>query len=217
MTLNDFFTLLRGAAMTIELAAGTIPAATLLATLLVILAVSSQPLLRLAYRGLLWVIRGTPLALLALLVFYALAAHAIRIGPVFAGILVLSIYFSVLYAEVIRGALRAIPRSTFDSARGLGLPSRHMLRKVIVPLLLRQGLPAYVNMCVMTIKSSSILSIIGVWELTYASREIVERNLAVFPVLSTAAALYFVICFAADRYGRWVERRLERRGFSAQL
>lgn len=214
MTRNDFMMLLRGAWMTIELAAGTIPLATLAAALLILLALSRRRALRMLYRCVLWLVRGTPLALLALLVFYALAAHAIHIPPALAGILVLSIYFSVLYAEVIRGAVLAIPRSTMDSARSIGLPPRYTLQKVVLPIILRQGLPAYVNVCVMAIKSSSVLSIIGVWELTYASREIIERNLEVFQVLCTAAALYFVICFGADRCGRWVEQHLARRGFS---
>jgi polar amino acid transport system permease protein len=66
----------------------------------------------------------------------------------------------------------------------------------------------------MTVKATSVLSIISVWELTLASREIIERTLAVFTVLSVAAALYFVMCFGIDRIGRRVERRLALRGFA---
>ena len=65
----------------------------------------------------------------------------------------------------------------------------------------------------MMVKASSILSIISVWELTLAAREIIERTLLVFTVLGIAAALYFLMCFGVDRLGRLTERYLMRRGF----
>ena len=89
-----------------------------------------------------------------------------------------------------------------------------MFRQVIVPLVVRYTLPPYVNVCVMTVKASSVLSIISVWELTLAAREIIERTFAVFTVLGLAAALYFVMCFGIDRLGRRLERRLALQGFA---
>jgi polar amino acid transport system permease protein len=68
----------------------------------------------------------------------------------------------------------------------------------------------------MTVKASSVLSIISVWELTLAAREIIERTFAVFSVLGLAAALYFVMCFGIDRLGRRLERHLTARGFAEQ-
>jgi polar amino acid transport system permease protein len=61
-----------------------------------------------------------------------------------------------------------------------------------------------------------VLSIISVWELTFAAREIIERTLAVFTVLGLAAALYFVMCFGMDRLGRYAEARLMLRGFAGE-
>jgi polar amino acid transport system permease protein len=69
----------------------------------------------------------------------------------------------------------------------------------------------------MAVKASSVLSIISIWELTLASREIIERTLDVFRVLTVAAALYFVMCFTIDRAGRILERRLAARGFASDL
>jgi polar amino acid transport system permease protein len=68
----------------------------------------------------------------------------------------------------------------------------------------------------MMVKASSVLSIISVWELTLAAREIIERTLQVFTVLGTAALLYFLICFAVDRLGRRAERHLMHRGFMGE-
>ena len=61
-----------------------------------------------------------------------------------------------------------------------------------------------------------MLSVISVWELTLAAREIVERTLEVFPVMIAASCFYFVMCFSIDRIGRRMERQLALKGFSGE-
>ena len=206
--------LVHGAAVSLALAAGAVVGGTLLAIALTVLAFSRMAALRALYRVYVYVVRGTPLLVLALLLFYALPALDLRTGPYIAGTLVLTIYTAALFAEVFRGGVLAIPRPQWESARSLGLPPLAMFRKVIAPLVVRYTLPPYVNVCVMTVKASSVLSIISVWELTLAAREIIERTFAVFTVLGVAAALYFVMCLGIDRLGRRLERRLAAPGFA---
>ena len=206
--------LVHGAAVSLALAAGAVIGGTLLAVGLAVLAFSRLRALRAFYRVYVYVVRGTPLLVLALLLFYALPALNLKTGPYIAGTIVLTIYTAALFAEVFRGGVLAIPRPQWESARSLGLPPLAMFRKVIAPLVVRYTLPPYVNVCVMTVKASSVLSIISVWELTLAAREIIERTFAVFTVLGVAAALYFVMCFGIDRLGRRLERRLAVRGFA---
>jgi His/Glu/Gln/Arg/opine family amino acid ABC transporter permease subunit len=213
LSLSTLVILLKGAAVSLGLACAAIVCATLLAVVLTLLAFSRVLPLRLFYRLYVYVIRGTPLLVLAMLVFYALPAFDLRTGPYLAGVLVLGIYVAALFAEVFRGGILAIPRPQWESARSLGLPPSAVLRKVIVPLVLRYTLPSYVNVCVMAVKATSVLSVISVWELTLAAREIIERTLAVFTTLGAAGAFYFVMCFAIDRAGRRAERRLAQRGF----
>ena len=206
--------LVHGAAVSLALAVGAVVGGTVLAIGLTVLAFSRLAALRGFYRVYVYVVRGTPLLVLALLLFYALPALDLRTGPYIAGTVVLTIYTAALFAEVFRGGVLAIPRPQWESARSLGLPPLAMFRKVIVPLVVRYTLPPYVNVCVMTVKASSVLSIISVWELTLAAREIIERTFAVFTVLGLAAALYFVMCFGIDRLGRRLERRLALQGFA---
>ena len=206
--------LVHGAAVSLALAVGAVVGGTVLAIGLTVLAFSRLAALRAFYRVYVYVVRGTPLLVLALLLFYALPALDLRTGPYIAGTVVLTIYTAALFAEVFRGGVLAIPRPQWESARSLGLPPLAMFRKVIVPLVVRYTLPPYVNVCVMTVKASSVLSIISVWELTLAAREIIERTFAVFTVLGLAAALYFVMCFGIDRLGRRLERRLALQGFA---
>ena len=205
--------LLQGAAVSLGLAAAAIAGGTLFAIALTVLAFSRFAVVRAFYGLYVYVVRGTPLLVLALLVFYALPAFDLRTGPYIAGTLVLVMYVGALFAEVFRGGVLSIPRPQWESARSLGLPPLAKFRKVIAPLVTRYTLPPYVNVCVMTVKASSVLSIISVWELTLAAREIIERTFAVFTILGIAAALYFVMCFGLDRLGRRLERRLMVRGF----
>jgi His/Glu/Gln/Arg/opine family amino acid ABC transporter permease subunit len=208
--------LLQAAGVSLLLAVAAIVSGTAFATLLTTLAFSRRVPVRLFYRLYVYVVRGTPLLVLALLVFYSLPALNLRSGPYVAGVLVLTLYVGALFAEVFRGGVLAIPAPQWESARSLGLPPLAMVRQVVLPLVLRYTLPPYVNVCVMTVKATSVLSIISVWELTLASREIVERTLAVFTVLVAAGALYFAMCLAIDRLGRRLERRLMLRGFTGE-
>jgi polar amino acid transport system permease protein len=206
--------LAQGALASLLLAAAAIAGGTLLAIGLAALAFSRFATVRAAYRVYVYVVRGTPLLVLALLLFYALPALDLRTGPYVAGTLVLILYTGALFAEVFRGGVLAIPRPQRESARSLGLPPFAMFRKIVVPLVARYTLPPYVNVCVMTLKASSVLSIISVWELTLAAREIIERTFAVFTILGLAAAFYFVMCFGIDRLGRRLERHLALKGFA---
>lgn len=213
MSPGSLLLLVQGAAVSLLLAAAAIAGGTLLAIGLAPLAFSRLAVFRAVYRLYVFVVRGTPLLVLALLVFYALPALDLRTGPYIAGTLVLIMYVGALFAEVFRGGVLAIPRPQWESARSLGLPPLAKFRKVIAPLVTRYTLPPYVNVCVMTVKASSVLSIISVWELTLAAREIIERTFAVFTILGVAAALYFIMCFGIDRVGRRLERHLMLKGF----
>ncbi len=208
--------LLKGAGVSLALALTSTALATVLGAALTALGFSRFAALRALYRLYVYVVRGTPLLVLALLIFYALPALDLRTGPYVAGVLVLTLYVGALFAEVFRGGVLAIPRPQWESAKSLGLPPAAMLKRVIAPLVVRYTLPPYINVCVMTVKASSVLSIISVWELTLAAREIIERTLAVFTVLGVAAALYFIMCFGLDRLGRRLERRLMARGFAGE-
>jgi len=206
--------LAHGALVSLLLAIVGVIGGTILALLLNLLAFSRIAAARALYHIYIYFVRGTPLLVQALLIFYALPAFNVHIGPYVAGGIVLSLYVGALFAEVFRGGVLAIPRTLWESARSLGLPPMPLLRKIVIPLVLRYTLPPYINVCVMTIKASSVLSIISVWELTLAAREIIERTLEVFPVLGAAACFYFVMCFSVDRLGRHVERRLALKGFA---
>ena len=216
MTSSTLWLLAQGAAVSLYLAFVGVIGGTVLALLLNLLAFSRFRPVRWCYYTYIYFVRGTPLLVQALLIFYALPAFGLRLGPLAAGALVLTLYIGAMFAEVFRGGVFAIPRTLWDSARSLGLAPVPVLRRIVIPLVMRYTLPPYINVCVITVKASSVLSVISVWELTLAAKEIVERTLDVFPVMIAASCFYFVMCFSIDRVGRRMERRLALKGFSGE-
>jgi len=118
-------------------------------------------------------------------------------------------------AEVVRGGLAAVPRGQYEAAQALGLPYWRMMALVIMPQALRVALPNIVNVFIALFKDTSLVSIIGIFDLMRtieAAR--VDAHWAT-PVTSVtgyafAAMLYFACCYGMSRYARGVETRLAR-------
>ena len=155
-------------------------------------------------------VRGTPLLVLVIGVYYVLPYTGAELDAVSGGVIVLSFYHGAFMSEVFRGALLAVPRGQWDAGRALGLHGFPLLWLVIIPLALRAAVPPYINSCVMLVKSTSIVSVIGLWELTLAGRQAVERTQAPFQIFAGVAAIYFMICYGLTRLGRVLEARAAR-------
>ena len=137
--------LLKGALATLILAIVGIGGGTVLGVGLAGLSFGRAWPLRFLYRLYVFVTRGTPVLVLALLVFYGLPAMNFALGPYVAGCIVLVIYGSAFFAEVFRGGVLAIPAAQMESGRSLGLPPGAFFRKIIAPIAFRYALPPYVN------------------------------------------------------------------------
>lgn len=110
---------------------------------------------------------------------------------VFAAI-TLSLYAGAFISEELRGGLRAIPKTQYESARSIGLSFSQTLFLVIIPQAVRHALPPVVSQSLSLYKNTSVAAAIGVAELMYRSREITTETFRVFEVFSIATAVYFV-------------------------
>ena len=155
----------------------------------------------------LYVMRGVPLLVLLFAMYYALPYTGIDLSPRIGGILVLAAYFSAFMAEIFRSAILAVPKGQWDAARAVGFHGRRLMTDIVVPQALRLAAPSYVNTMIMLVKGTSLVSIIGLWELTMAGRQIVERTLASFQVFGTIALIYFVLCYGLALAGRYLAKR----------
>jgi len=204
----NFGYLLRGAVVTVGLAAATIVPSAVIGMLLALAKVFGGITVRAIVDVYLYVIRGVPLLVLLFFMYYALPYSGIDVPPLFGGVLVMSLYFGAFMADIFRAAILSIPRAQWDAARSLGMRRRLMFRIVIYPQVFRLAAPPFVNTCILLVKSTSLVSIISLWELTLAGREVAERTFAPLQIFGGVAIIYFVLCYALSRYGLYLEERM---------
>jgi His/Glu/Gln/Arg/opine family amino acid ABC transporter permease subunit len=152
--------------------------------------------------------RGIPQLVLIFAIFYGLPALGLQVSAIVAGILALSLFCGAHMSEIIRGGIDSIPRGQTDAGKGIGLTFVQRLRHVIFPQALGRILPAWVNTAGEIVKSSSLVSLVSVVDLTMAIQQIVGRTREALLFYAVAAALYFAINFTLSTVGRRLERRV---------
>jgi len=206
--IHNFAYLLRGAEFTLLLSGGSIALSTAIGVGVALLHVFAAAPVRLLVEFYLFLARGIPLLILLFAMYYMLPYVGIDLQPTVGGILVIGVYYGAFMSQVFRAAILSLPKSQWDAARGLGMRGLLMLQIVIFPQAFRIAAPPFVNTCMQLIKSTSLVSIIGLWELTMAGRETVERTLAPFQIFAGVALIYFCLCYSLAAYGRYLENRL---------
>jgi His/Glu/Gln/Arg/opine family amino acid ABC transporter permease subunit len=206
--LHSYWYLFRGAGMTLLMAGAAVVPATVLGVLLALAQIFGRGATRTAVMAYIFLVRGIPLLVLLTFVYYLLPLTGIDLPPFWGVVLVLSCYYAAFMSEAFRAGILSLPQAQWDAAKSLGMGRGQMLRIVIFPQALRLAAPPFVNLCVNLVKATSLVSIVGLWELTMASREVVERTLAPFQIFIAAAAIYFCICYTLALYGKHLERRV---------
>lgn len=162
-------------------------------------------------------IRGTPLMIQLMFLFYGLPLVGIRfpeIGgiPNFdrfaAGIFAMSVNSAAYVAEIIRSGIQAVDIGQTEAARSLGFKYWQALRMVVLPQAVRNILPALGNEFVTIIKESSIVSVIGIADLMYRTNGVIAITYVQLESLAVAAILYFVLTFVTSRFIALAERRM---------
>jgi polar amino acid transport system permease protein len=155
-------------------------------------------------------LRAVPLLLQIFFIFFGLPAVGLRIPTFPAAVLALSLWMMANTAEVVRGGIQSIPRGQTEAARSTGLSAVQALRFVVIPQALRRMLPPHVGLCTILIKDTSLAAIIGVFELTRAAQETIERTFRSFEIYLLAAALYFCLSYPLSLLADRAEARLRR-------
>jgi len=192
--------------MTLLMAGASIIPATICGILLALVQVFGRQYARSIVVGYLYLVRGIPLLVLLTFTYYLLPLTGIDLPPFWGVVVVMALYYAAFMSEVFRAGILSLPRGQWDAARSLGMTRRQMLQIVIFPQALRLASPPFISLCANLVKATSLVSIVGLWELTMASREIVERTLAPFQIFLGAAAIYFCICYTLALYGKYLER-----------
>lgn len=160
------------------------------------------------FTGFVWCIRGTPLFVQVLIIYYALPeVIGIALAPFTAGVIALGINSMAFISEIVRGGINAIPEGQWEAAYVIGLKPWQTLRGIILPQILRINLPSLMNELTALIKETSILMVIGVAELTKVSRDIVTRELDPMTIYLAAAAIYLTLTSSATLAAQFFQKR----------
>lgn len=192
---------------TAALAIAALAISSLFGGLIVMARRSSFLLLRSMALGLVEVIRGTPL-LTQILFFFYVIAHGIGLeNRLVVGVLILSLFSSAYTAEMIRGGIEAIPLSQWESAKVLGLTRFQTYRYVILPQVFRHLVPALTGQLASLIKDSSLLSIIGIRELTMAAQQVNAATYCTLESYFPLACGYLLLTLPLSLGSRWLEKK----------
>jgi polar amino acid transport system permease protein len=156
--------------------------------------------------------RGVPLLVQLLLVYYFLPYVGIDVPPLVAAIGTLGLASGAYVSEIFRGALNAIPRGQAEAAQALGFSPPSIWQRVLLPQMLRISVPAQVNELILLLKASSLISVVGVTELTRTSHTFAASTYRPFEVYLTAAAIYLAMNLVLAASGALLERRLAAAG-----
>jgi polar amino acid transport system substrate-binding protein len=203
-----FEQLLRAAVLTVELALCAMPLAVVAGLVIAVGRLYGPRWVAAPLAVFVEVIRGTPVLMQLLIIFYVLPQVGVRLPPFWAGVLGLAINYAAYEAENYRAGLLAIPRGQLEAALALGMSRRTALRRVVLPQAVRLVVPPVTNDFISLFKDTSICSVIGVVEL--ASR---YRTLAVnYPGVVLQLGLMMAAMYLAMSYPlSLLARRLERR------
>lgn len=156
------------------------------------------------------VIRGTPIVVQVMFLYFALPVLAsIRIDPLSAAMIAIVINAGAYIAEIVRGSLQSISRGLAEAGLALGLPRWKVLLYIVGPLAFRRLIPPLGNQFIISLKDTSLFIVIGVGELTRTGQEIMAANFRAVEIWSAIAIMYLIMTGSLTLMLRFIERRMK--------
>lgn len=146
-----------------------------------------------------WIMRGTPLMLQLLFVYFALPMVGILLPDIAAALLAFILNYAAYFAEIFRAGIQAVPRGQFEAARVLGMSAPLTMRRIILPQVLRITLPPVSNETINLVKDTSLVYILAMNDLLRVARTIVQREFDMTPFL--IAGIFYLTMTAVLTYG----------------
>jgi polar amino acid transport system permease protein len=199
---------LKGLWMTVAVSGVSLVMGTIFGLLLGIVRASHNKFLVAIVGAYVAVIRGTPFVVQIFIVFFIFPEWGIQLDAFPAAILALTILGTAFICEIVAGGIKAVPKGQWEAAASSGLTVYQQLRHVILPQSLQTILPPLVGQYVLLIKDSSVVSVIGVVELTRVGWVTVVRIPEGLMVFSLVGILYFCISYPLIRLSNRLEKKM---------
>ncbi len=197
----------QGAALTLVVTALSLSFALLLGVLTALGRLSRQPFAFAVATFYASFFRGTPLLVQVLLIYLALPQVGVILDAFTAGVLALSLNYGAYLAEVIRSGILSVPAGQREAALSLGLPRRVIWTRIIAPQAMRVIIPPAGNNFISMLKDSSLVSVLGLWELNFLAQSYGRATYRYMEMLVAAALIYWAMSLVLEM----VQSRLERR------
>lgn len=163
------------------------------------------------------VIRGVPMIVLAYFIFFGLPyafknflSSRITLTALQAGTAALALNCGAYMAEIIRAGIQSVDPGQMEAARSLGLPYWRAMIRVVLPQAIRTMIPSIINQFIITLKDTSILSVIGFPELVNTAKNVIAISFKSFEVWGIVAVMYLIVITILSKIAKRLERRLNR-------
>jgi len=202
--LDTAFLMLEGSTVTLEIFCVTLALSLPLSFFVALGRLSRSRILGRLIDFYIWVMRGTPLMLQLLFVYFALPMIGIKLSDLSAAFLAFVLNYAAYFAEIFRAGIQAVPRGQYEAARVLGMSYPLALRRIILPQVLRITLPPVSNETINLVKDTSLVYILAMNDLLRVARTIVQREFDMMPLV-IAGAFYLAMTAALT----WGFKKLE--------
>jgi polar amino acid transport system permease protein len=209
MTVVSFLpVLLRGVVVTLEVTASSASIALLLAMLVGTAQLSRVTAVRTGAKAYVEILRGTSALIQLFYLFFVVPVLGIDITPMAAAALGLGLTFSAYGAEIVRAGILGVDTGQWDAARALGMPHSLAFRRIILPQAFVTMLAPFGNLLVELLKSTSLVSLITLTDLTFAGAQVITSTGKPGQTWGAVLLLYFLMCFPLAQAVRSLEKRL---------
>ena len=212
--------LLEGLKMTVMISLISIALGIVIGLCMCLLGMSKNRILRAISAVYIWIVRGTPMIVQAFIVYFGLPqvismfTPGFRLSAFTAGIITLSLNAGAYLAEIFRGGISAVSKGQVEAARSLGLTHGKTFRKIVLPQAIKIAIPSMVNQFIITIKDTSILSIIGLADIVNKAKIYVGSSYLFFETYVMVAVYYLIVISILMILSKHVEKKFNYEGKS---
>jgi polar amino acid transport system permease protein len=204
---NHLLYLLIAAEWTVVLSLIAFAGGSVLGLAIALMRVSKLRVLRGLASGYIQLIQGTPLLILLFLSYFGLGIVGLKLVPLVAAGISLTLYAGAFLGEIWRGCIEAVPKTQWEASDCLGLNRVQQYAHVILPQATRIAIPPTVGFMVQIVKNTSLASVIGFVELARAGQIVNNSTFEPFAIFSCVAAIYFALCYPLSVASRYLERK----------
>ncbi len=201
--------LLEGTAVTLQVFLITLVLAVPLGLGLALIRVSHFRVASRIVSGYIWLMRGTPLMLQMLFIYFALPfvpVIGVRLPDFPAAIVAFALNYAAYFAEIFRSGIQSVGKGQYEASRVLGLSYGQTMRRIILPQVVKRILPPMSNETITLIKDTSLIYVLAMNDLLRAARGIVQRDFTTMPFI-VAAAFYLIMTLVLTWGFLYLEKR----------